>query len=122
MRAIVMALETGIVPPVPNFKEVDPDLGVLNLSRGGHHQVEYALRLGAGFGSQISMTLMRRTGGATRPKPDGLGYEYRITDRARRQAWLAGLCGHDTAPLKIVHRTLRIKDRRTKVSYSSRCA
>ena len=23
----VKALETGIVPPVPNFKEVDPDLG-----------------------------------------------------------------------------------------------
>ena len=56
----VKALETGIVPPVANFKEVDPELGQLNLSRGGAQPVEYALRLGAGFGSQISMTLMRR--------------------------------------------------------------
>ena len=56
----VKALETGCVPPVANFKEVDPDLGPLNLSKGGAYPVEYALRLGAGFGSQISMTLMRR--------------------------------------------------------------
>ncbi|PYX84887.1 MAG: beta-ketoacyl synthase, partial [Acidobacteria bacterium] len=50
----VKALETGCVPPVPNFKEVDPELGALNLSKGGSYPVEYALRLGAGFGSQIS--------------------------------------------------------------------
>ena len=31
----VKALETGVVPPVANFKEVDPDLGALNLSKGG---------------------------------------------------------------------------------------
>ncbi len=47
------------VPPVANFKEVDPELGELNLSKGGDYPVEYALRLGAGFGSQISMTLLR---------------------------------------------------------------
>ena len=29
----VKALETGIVPPVPNLKEPDPELGYLNLSR-----------------------------------------------------------------------------------------
>ena len=51
----VKALETGFVPPVANFKEVDPELGALNLSKGGAYPVEYALRLGAGFGSQISM-------------------------------------------------------------------
>ena len=31
----VKALETGCVPPVANFKEVDPELGPLNLSKGG---------------------------------------------------------------------------------------
>ncbi len=31
----VKTLETGLVPPVANFKEVDPELGVLNLSKGG---------------------------------------------------------------------------------------
>ncbi len=55
----VKALETGVVPPVANFKEIDPELGSLNLSKGGDYPVEYALRLGAGFGSQISMALLR---------------------------------------------------------------
>ena len=67
----VKALETGCVPPVANFKEVDPELGPLNLSKGGAYPVEYALRLGAGFGSQISMTLLRRVAvpGVARPSP-----------------------------------------------------
>ena len=60
----VKILEHGIVPPVPNFKEVDPDLGALNLSRGGRYPVQYALHLAAGFGSQIAMTLTRRIPGA----------------------------------------------------------
>ncbi len=55
------ALETGLVPPVPNYREVDPDLGVLNLSRGGSYPVRYALRLAAGFGSQVAMALLRWT-------------------------------------------------------------
>ncbi len=50
----VKALETGIVPPVPNYREPDPDLGDLNLSRGGAYPVRYALRLAAGFGSQVA--------------------------------------------------------------------
>ncbi|MCP5090876.1 MAG: beta-ketoacyl synthase, partial [Gammaproteobacteria bacterium] len=62
----IKALETGIVPPVPNFKEVDPELGNLNLSTGGAYPVQYALRLGAGFGSQLAMSLTRWT-----PSPDG---------------------------------------------------
>ncbi len=62
----IKALETGIVPPVPNYKEPDPDLGTLNLSLGGAYPVHYALRLAAGFGSQIAMSLLRWT-----PMPDG---------------------------------------------------
>ena len=45
----IKAMETGLVPPVPNFKEPDPDLGVLNLSRGGSYPIRYALRLGRGI-------------------------------------------------------------------------
>jgi hypothetical protein len=62
----VKILETGIVPPVANFREVDPELGVLNLSRGGSYPVDFALRLGAGFGSQVAMSLFRWN-----PPPDG---------------------------------------------------
>ena len=91
----IKALETGIVPPVPNFKEPDPELGQLNLSTGGSYPVRYALRLAAGFGSQIAMMLLRWT-----PVPDGrhrlpdeLGYEYRIVDRAAWRRWLAQAAG-----------------------------
>ena len=82
----VKALETGLVPPVPNFHEVDPELGALNLSKGGAYPVRYALRLAAGFGSQISMTLLRWTPVADGrgAAPDELGYGYRIADPA---AW-----------------------------------
>ena len=84
------------MPPVANFKEVDPELGPLNLSKGGVYPVEYALRLGAGFGSQISMTLMRwvATKDGVRPSPNALGYTYRIADpncleRLARAGWRA---------------------------------
>ena len=35
----IKALETGIVPPVPNNREPDPDLGRLNLSNGASYPV-----------------------------------------------------------------------------------
>ncbi len=105
-------LETGIVPPVPNFKEVDPELGYLNLSKGGPHPVRYALRLGAGFGSQICMTLLRWTQSpdGRRPAPNALGYRYRIEDAAAWNSWLQRLTGYDSPELEIVQRTLRAKD------------
>ncbi len=105
-------LETGIVPPVANFKEVDPELGPLNLSTGGRYPVEYALRLGAGFGSQICMTLTRwvpNPDGSRRP-PDGLGYSYRIEDPAAWNAWLKRVTGYDTPDLEVAQRTLRARD------------
>ncbi len=108
----IKALETGIVPPVPNYKEPDPELGTLNLSLGGAYPVNYALRLAAGFGSQIAMTLLRWT-----PMPDGrrrapseLGYAYRIVDPDAWQRWLAGAAGRAGAALEVDHHRLRIVD------------
>ena len=108
----VKALETGIVPPVPNLREPDPDLGALHLSRGGAHRVSYALRLAAGFGSQVAMALLRWTpvGDGRHRAPDALGYEYRIVDRAAWQRWLDDIGGHVGARLEIDHRRLRIVD------------
>ncbi|HHW88312.1 MAG TPA: acyltransferase domain-containing protein, partial [Chloroflexi bacterium] len=94
----VKILEHGIVPPVPNYKEVDPDLGVLNLSRGGRYPVQYALHLAAGFGSQIAMTLTRRIPGS----------HDRIDNKARYQRWLADVSGYDRAETEVVKRVLRI--------------
>ena len=94
----VKILEYGIVPPVPNFKEVDPDLGTLNLSRGGRYPVQYALHLAAGFGSQIAMTLTRRI-------PGGLD---RVDNKPLYQRWLADVSGYDRAETEVVKRVLRI--------------
>jgi acyl transferase domain-containing protein/NAD(P)-dependent dehydrogenase (short-subunit alcohol dehydrogenase family)/acyl carrier protein len=109
------ALETAVVPPVPNFKEVDPELGPLNLSRGGVYPVEYALRLGAGFGSQISMTLMRwvRTKDGSHRSPNALGYAYRIVDEGAWNRWLTLIAGHPAANLEVVRHTLRVRDEAT---------
>ncbi|HSM16689.1 MAG TPA: beta-ketoacyl synthase N-terminal-like domain-containing protein, partial [Gemmatimonadales bacterium] len=108
----VKMLETGIVPPVANFREIDPALGALNLSRGGSYPVMYALRLGAGFGSQISMMLLRWT-----PPPDGarrspgdMGYQHRIAVPPAWQGWLTRVTGYDAPDLEVVGRTLRVKD------------
>jgi acyl transferase domain-containing protein/acyl carrier protein/NAD(P)-dependent dehydrogenase (short-subunit alcohol dehydrogenase family) len=108
----VKVLETGCVPPVANFKEVDPELGVLNLSKGGNYPVEYALHLGAGFGSQISLTLMRwvKTKDGVRQSPNALGYAYRIADPQVWSAWLEHIAGHSSPALEVVQRTLRVKD------------
>jgi acyl transferase domain-containing protein/acyl carrier protein/NAD(P)-dependent dehydrogenase (short-subunit alcohol dehydrogenase family) len=95
----VKILEHGIVPPVPNYKEVDPELGTLNLSRGGRYPVQYALHLAAGFGSQIAMTLLRRIPGSVD----------RIDNRARYDYWLDQVSGYDHAETEVVKRVLRIK-------------
>ena len=94
----VKILEYGIVPPVPNYKEVDEELGRLNLSRGGRYNVNYALHLAAGFGSQISMTLTRRIPGAMN----------RIDNPGLYNKWLADVSGYDFAETEIVKRNLRI--------------
>jgi len=109
----VKTLETGLVPPIANFKEVDPELGVLNLSKGGEYPVQYAIRLGAGFGSQISMTLMRwtQTKDGVRRRPNALGHTYRIADQMVWSSWLKQITGYPAAELEVVNRTLRVRDR-----------
>ena len=108
----VKCLETGLVPPVANFKEIDPELGALNLSKGGAYPVQYALHLGAGFGSQISMMLLRwvPTKDGLRQEPNALGYSYRIADETAWNAWLSRMAGRPIADLEVVHRTLRVQD------------
>ena len=108
----IKAIETGIVPPVPNYKVPDPELGELNLSHGGTYPVRYALRLGAGFGSQVSMTLYRvvPSPSGRHPEPDELGFEYRIVDPEAWQSWLVASCGLPSAVTEISKRTLRIHD------------
>jgi malonyl CoA-acyl carrier protein transacylase len=97
----IKILEHSIVPPVPNYREVDPELGPLNLSRGGVYPVSYALHLAAGFGSQISMTFLRRIPGRLD----------RIDDHLHYQHWLDGVSGYDNAELEVEKRVLRIRSK-----------
>jgi len=108
----IKALETGCVPPVANFKEVDPELGRLNLSKGGAYPVEYAIHLGAGFGSQISMVLLRwvKTKDGIHRNANSLGYAYRVADAGAWNSWLSRVAGRPAADLEVVHRTLRVRD------------
>ncbi len=108
----VKALETGVVPPVPNFRDPDPELGMLNLSHGGAYPVRYALRLAAGFGSQISLLLLRWTPAADgrRRNPEDLGYAYRIADGAAWTAWLRRVSGYEDPKLEVVQHRLRVAD------------
>ncbi len=108
----VKALETGLLPPVANFKDVDPELGRLNLSSGGAYPVHFALHLGAGFGSQISMILLRwvPTKDGVRRSPNALGYAYRIVDQQVWDTWMTKMVGRPAAELEVVNRTLRVRD------------
>jgi acyl transferase domain-containing protein/acyl carrier protein len=108
----VKTLETGVVPPVANFRDIDPELGALNLSRGGAYPVTYALRLSAGFGSQIAMMLLRWTAppDGQRRAPTDLGFAHRIADDAAWRSWLARVSGHPDARLEVVQRRLRVVD------------
>ena len=96
----VKILERKTVPPIPNFKEVDPELGQLNLSKGGSYPVEYGLRFSAGFGSQIAITLYRRIAGK----------DERLANAAQYRDWLRSMSGYPSASTYVGHRTLRVRD------------
>lgn len=96
----IKALQYQTVPPIANFEQPDPELGELNLSRGGHYDVDYALRFAAGFGSQLAVTLYRR----------GALSDARIQSDEGYRGWLADMAGYPSASTEVTNRTLRICD------------
>ena len=89
-------LLTGRIPPIANHKEVDPELGNLNLSKGGDYpNLKYGMRFAAGFGSQIGLSLVRK-------------YEYtgdRI-DKAKLLAWNQSQAGTSNLELRVLKNKL----------------
>jgi phosphopantetheine--protein transferase-like protein len=55
----IKSMEKGIIPPIANYDQIDPVFSDLKFSRGENRRVRYALRLAAGFGSQIAFTAFR---------------------------------------------------------------
>jgi malonyl CoA-acyl carrier protein transacylase len=92
------ALQRGQVPPIANFKEPDPELGDLRLSDGSPVDVKYALRLAAGFGSQLGLALFGRRAQT----------ENRVVDEAAWAAWLARCADAPAGKVEVVKRNLRV--------------
>ena len=94
--AMFYGLMTGKIPPIANHKEVDPELGNLNLSKGGAYpELKYGMRFAAGFGSQIGLSLVRRC-------------EY-IGDRINRQkllTWNQSIAGTPNIELRVLQNKL----------------
>ena len=94
--SMLYGLKTGRIPPIANHKEKDPELGDLNLSKGGHYpELEYGLRFAAGFGSQIALSLLR-----------AWPVEGERIDGARLLAWARSLAGTDDVVMRVLQNKL----------------
>ena len=100
----IKALQRERLPHIANFKEPDPALGDLRLSQGGEYELDYALRLAAGFGSQLALALFRFRSRS----------EDRIVAPERYQAWLQDVSGFDNPELAVECRTLRLREGASK--------
>ncbi|MEZ4317290.1 MAG: SDR family NAD(P)-dependent oxidoreductase [Myxococcota bacterium] len=96
----VKALQYGIVPPLANLKVPDESLGSLRLSRGEFRDFKYGVRLAAGFGSQLALTVWR----AEARNDD------RVANPTARLAWLRSITGFDAVDEHVDQRTLRVKE------------
>jgi acyl transferase domain-containing protein/NAD(P)-dependent dehydrogenase (short-subunit alcohol dehydrogenase family)/phosphopantetheinyl transferase len=97
---VLKALQHGRVPPIANLREPDESLGDLTLSRGERRDFRYALRLAAGFGSQLSITVNKAVARG----------EQRVADTARRAAWLREVTGLASPVERVDQRTLRVTE------------
>ena len=94
----IKALQYGRVPPIANLTEPDPDLMPIRLSEGENVRCQYALRLAAGFGSQLALCLWKA---AARDNE-------RVTDGALRARWLQDITGFSSVEEVLEQRTLRV--------------
>ena len=90
----IYGLSKGEFPPIANFKQPDPELGNLRLSKGGPVDVEYVIRHAAGFGSQMAFTMTRK-----------IAKSLDRIDRSAVALWVANKCGGDV-DLRILERKL----------------
>jgi len=94
-------LQKGMLPPIANLKQPDPDFVDMNLSRGGACKAHHVLRLAAGFGSQIVMALYKLASSS----------ENRVTDLHRHREWLKEITSYSDPVVTVEQRTLRVADR-----------
>ncbi|MBI5569934.1 MAG: SDR family NAD(P)-dependent oxidoreductase [Desulfomonile tiedjei] len=94
-------LQKQMLPPIANLRQPDPEFADMNLSKGGVCKANYALRLAAGFGSQVVMALYK-----------GLSHEEnRIVDLHTHRKWLQEITGYHDPVISVEQRTLRVAER-----------
>ena len=84
------ALQYQRIPPVVNYKELDPELEGLNLSKGGAYNFEYVLRAVAAFGGQGNYHLMQRIANG----------DERIVDKKAYREWIDRISFKDASVAK----------------------
>ncbi|MEQ1508331.1 MAG: beta-ketoacyl synthase N-terminal-like domain-containing protein, partial [Myxococcota bacterium] len=107
---VLKGLQYGMVPPVANLAEPDEQLGDLTLSRGERRPFRYAIRLAAGFGSQLAITIHRAVARG----------DERVSDVDTRIRWLREVTGYPHVTEVIEHRTLRAIESATDQPYDLR--
>ena len=83
----VKSLETGVIPPVPNFRDPDPELGILNLQQAAapiRSSTPCVSRPASDRRSRCCCSAGRPCADGRRRATDELGYDYRVADR---DAW-----------------------------------
>jgi acyl transferase domain-containing protein/NAD(P)-dependent dehydrogenase (short-subunit alcohol dehydrogenase family) len=98
--AALKSLQHGVVPPVVNFEEQEPELEGLNLSHGERRQMDFTLGFAAGFGSHVAMFLARAV---------CRGRE-RISDAEQHRRWLSEITGFDNPQTLVSNRTLHVEE------------
>ncbi|MCE7741284.1 MAG: acyltransferase domain-containing protein [Candidatus Heimdallarchaeota archaeon] len=78
----IKSMEKGRIPPIANIAKIDPLFSELRFSEGENRRVKYAIRLAAGFGSQVAFTAFRLN-----------TFEDRY-DLILHDEWLSGLGGN----------------------------
>jgi acyl transferase domain-containing protein/acyl carrier protein/NAD(P)-dependent dehydrogenase (short-subunit alcohol dehydrogenase family)/phosphopantetheinyl transferase len=107
---VLKSLQYGAVPPIANLAEPDESLGDLRLSRGERRPFRYAVRLAAGFGSQLALTVHRAVARG----------DDRLADREQRVAWLQKITGYPHVAEQIQHHMLRAVASETDQPYDMR--
>ncbi len=90
------ALQYQQIPPVVNFREPDPELEGLNLSRGGSYKFEYILRMVAAYGGQGNYHLLQKIASG----------DDRICDNRAYAEWLKTITSSEEGQLKKYGRLL----------------
>ena len=96
----IKALQYGIAPPIANLKEPDEALGDLTLSQGEQRDYRYAIRLAAGFGSQLAITTWKAIAQC----------DERVPVAQKRADWLRAVTGYSAVEERIEQRTLRVTE------------